>query len=50
MKYGWTKFVVQRMRSKLVGSRKALLPDFDALDQAPSATSGDGMIDLPVIR
>ena len=50
MKYGWTKFVVQRMRSKLVGSRKAILPDFDVLDSESPASSGDGMIDLPVIR
>jgi hypothetical protein len=52
MGYGWTKFVVQRLRTKLGGPRTAVLPDLDAPD-APEP-SGDGApgerIDLPVLR
>ncbi len=46
--YSWTKFVVQRLRTKLQGPRAAVLPDLEAL-----AGSGDGaapeMIGLPVL-
>lgn len=66
MGYTWTKFVTQRLRSKLQGGRAAQLPDLDLAPDdeaaAPSAgtepvtpkPSGDGapsdMIDLPVVE
>jgi MoaA/NifB/PqqE/SkfB family radical SAM enzyme len=60
MSYGWTKFVVQRLRRVLKGERAASLPDLELDDESPSPeptplpSSGDGvpaadMIDLPVI-
>ncbi|HET6568296.1 MAG TPA: radical SAM protein [Rhodothermales bacterium] len=45
MHYSWTKFIVQRLRSKL-GARQAMLPDPDILAGLPS---GDGMVELPVL-
>lgn len=45
-RYAWTKFVVQRLRTRLTGPRAAVLPDLADLE-----TPGDGqMIDLPVLR
>lgn len=47
LNYSWTKFVVQRMRSKLGGSRVAMLPDLES-------TTGDGatpdMLELPILK
>ncbi len=47
--YGWTKFVVQRMRSRL-GTPEAVIPDWPR-ENRPSAIGGDGMSgasELPV--
>lgn len=49
VRYGWTKFLVQRLRTKVRGPRTAQLPDFDG----PAFPAGDGaseIIDLPVLR
>ncbi len=48
--YGWTKFVVQRMRSR-AGTSAALLPEWSN-DPAPDTFSGDGsseVIELPIL-
>lgn len=46
VRYSWTKFIVQRLRARISGSRQVLLPTFDELP----APSGDGeMMDLPVL-
>ena len=57
MGYTWTKFVTQRLRTKLQGGRAASLPDLDLAPQkeaAPPRPSRDsatpGMIDLPVVE
>ncbi len=48
MHYTWTKFVVQRLRAKLSGPRRALLPD---LATPPIAPGGDGaLLELPVLE
>ncbi len=49
MNYTWTKFVVQRMRSKLGGSRTAHLPDLDSAGGDGSA-GGNEMLELPVLK
>ncbi len=49
MRYSWTKFVVQRLRSKLGGTRVAVLPDVES--PAGPAPAGDGdLLELPVLR
>lgn len=54
MHYTWTKFVVQRLRTKLQGGRQALLPDVEALaaavEAAPEEMPPDEMIVLPLLR
>lgn len=57
VRYTWTKFVVQRLRTKLGGPQAATLPDFEQVEAEPlRGLSGDGaatppeMIDLPVLR
>ena len=48
-RYAWTKFVVQRLRARL-GTRAAILPDFDAPSSSRADVQGDAaMIDLPVL-
>jgi MoaA/NifB/PqqE/SkfB family radical SAM enzyme len=37
MRYSWTKFVVQRMRSRLAPERRAILPDLDIEVAEPTA-------------
>lgn len=47
--YGWTKFVVQRLRSRL-GPRDARLPDLPPVDPQPASGDGfSGMVSLPVL-
>ncbi len=49
MQYAWTKFVVQRLRTKLTGPRRALLP---AIQMPAIEQGGDGVseiIELPVV-
>ena len=62
-RYSWTKFVVQRLRTKLEGPRAATLPDLEApnLETTAQPSAGDGapptadtapaseLIDLPVL-
>lgn len=56
-RYGWTKFVVQRLRSRLSPSRAATLPDFASRPAARPASNArptaarpaSEMIDLPVV-
>jgi MoaA/NifB/PqqE/SkfB family radical SAM enzyme len=47
MRYSWTKFVVQRMRSKLTPERRAILPDLEAMGDGAAEQA---MIELPVIK
>ncbi len=50
MRYSWTKFVVQRLRSKLTGPRRALLPDVEAPERNdPSGDGSSDLIELPVL-
>lgn len=54
-RYTWTKFVVQRLRTKLTGPRRALLPERETrgvVDAKYSPEGGDGhteLIELPVL-
>lgn len=50
MHYTWTKFVVQRMRTKVQGPRLAVLPDFEAGSEGkPGSDDTREMIALPVL-
>ncbi|MFQ5570030.1 MAG: radical SAM protein [Rhodothermales bacterium] len=51
MRYSWTKFVVQRLRSKLSGPRRAILPDVEAASSPdPIPAPGDGtLMEQPVL-
>ena len=49
MHYTWTKFVVQRLRSKLTGPRRALLPDLERPVIEPGGDGAGPIIELPVL-
>lgn len=49
MNYSWTKFVVQRMRTKLGGARAASLPDLDSPPVDTAALEHE-MMELPVFN
>lgn len=48
-RYSWTKFIVQRMRTRLGGTAHADLPTSEELDLL-AAVSGNGMMNLPVLQ
>ncbi len=52
LSYSWTKFVVQRARSRF-GSRSVTLPSVDSMEEVAMVSSGDGaaeMLHLPVLE
>lgn len=48
--YSWTKFVVQRLRSRLTGPRLAKLPNLDVFYSGDGSMEGSDMIELPILR